>query len=171
MPNILLSENLAVGELFIGKPPVDERRSNNDFFSPNRTLSARRLIVERKMTPILSKSLESESAARVPPNHGWPWPSHIQRRHKRRATLFSCGLQKRCESLKLHPRSAAGISRSGAKMGCGKRRLAKCVNSILTCLRLNFNLFEGGGGVEGRLERRAGGAMRKPRTAINRHYL
>lgn len=28
--NILLSENLAVGELFIGKPPVDERRSNND---------------------------------------------------------------------------------------------------------------------------------------------
>lgn len=56
-------------------------------------------------------------------------------------------------------------------MGCGKRRLAKCVNSILTCLRLNFNLFEGGGGVEGRLEREAGGAMRKPRTAINRHYL
>lgn len=86
--NILLSENLAVGELFIGKPPVDERRSNNDFFSPNRTLSARRLIVERKMTPILSKSLESESAACVPPNHGRPWPSHIQRRHKRRATLF-----------------------------------------------------------------------------------
>lgn len=56
-------------------------------------------------------------------------------------------------------------------MGCGKRRLAKCVNSILTCLRLNFNLFEGGGGVAGRLERGAGGAMRKPRTAINRHYL
>ncbi|TMS22262.1 Vesicle transport through interaction with t-SNAREs-like protein 1A [Larimichthys crocea] len=71
------TENLAVGELFIGKPPVDERRSNNDFFSPNRTLSARRLIVERKMTPILSKSLESESAACVPPNHGRPWPSHI----------------------------------------------------------------------------------------------
>lgn len=75
--NILLSENLAVGELFIGKPLVDERRSNNDFFSPNRTLSARRLIVERKMTPILSKSLESESAVCVPPNHGRPWPSHI----------------------------------------------------------------------------------------------
>lgn len=56
-------------------------------------------------------------------------------------------------------------------MGCGKRRLAKCVNSILTCIRLNFNLFEGGGGVEGRLERGAGGAMRKPRTAVNRHYL
>lgn len=34
-------------------------------------------------------------------------------------------------------------------MGCGKRRLAKCVNSILTCIRLNFNLFEGGGGVGG----------------------
>lgn len=31
-------------------------------------------------------------------------------------------------------------------MGCGKRRLAKCVNSVLTCLRLNFNLFEGGVG-------------------------
>lgn len=85
--------------------------------------------------------------------------------------LFSCGLQKRCESLKLHPRSTAGISRSGAKMGCGKRRLAKCVNSILTCLRLNFNLFEGGGGVEGRLERGKRGAMRKLRTAINCHYL
>lgn len=57
-------------------------------------------------------------------------------------------------------------------MGCGKRRLAKCVNSILTCLRLNFNLFEeGGGGMEGRLERGAGGATWKPRTAINRHYL
>lgn len=57
-------------------------------------------------------------------------------------------------------------------MGCGKRRLAKCVNSILTCLRLNFNLFEEGGGVGGGLlERGAGGAMRKPRTAINRHYL
>ena len=56
-------------------------------------------------------------------------------------------------------------------MGCGKRRLAKCVNSILTCLRLNFNLFEGGGGLEGRLEGGGGGAMRKLRTAINRHYL
>lgn len=65
--NVLLSENVAVGELFISKPLVDERRSNNDFFSANRTLSARRLIVERKMTPILSKSLESESAACVPP--------------------------------------------------------------------------------------------------------
>lgn len=108
------------------------------------------------MTPILSKSLESESAACVPPNHGRPWPSHIQRRHKRRATLFSCGLQKRCESLKLHPRSAAGISRSGAKMGCGKRRLAKCVNSILTCLRLNFNLFEGGGGGGGTIGKGGG---------------
>lgn len=58
-------------------------------------------------------------------------------------------------------------------MGCGKRRLAKCVNSILTCLRLNFNLFEGGGGgVEGGdWKGGAGGAMRKPRAAINRHYL
>lgn len=34
-------------------------------------------------------------------------------------------------------------------MGCGKSRLAKCVNSVLTCLRLNFNLFEGGGMVGG----------------------
>lgn len=55
-------------------------------------------------------------------------------------------------------------------MGCGKRRLAKCVNSILTCLRLNFNLFEGGGGGGGG-DWKGGGATRKPRTAINRHYL
>lgn len=150
--NILLSENLAVGELFIGKPPVDERHSNNDFFSPNRTLSARRLIVERKMTPILSKSLESESAACVPPQ-SWPAVAQSYLAPPQTASdAFLCGLQKRRESLKLHPRLAAGISRSGAKMGCGKRRLTKCVNSILTCLRLNFNLFEGGGGVEGRLE-------------------
>lgn len=38
-------------------------------------------------------------------------------------------------------------------MGCGKRRLAKCVNSILTCLRLNFNLFEEGGGGVGAIGR------------------
>lgn len=56
-------------------------------------------------------------------------------------------------------------------MGCGKRRLAKCVNSILTCLQLNFNLFEGGGGVEGPIGMGGRGAMRKPRAAINRHYL
>lgn len=141
-----------MGELFIGKPPVDERRSNNDFFSPNRTLSARRLIVERKMTPILSKSLESESASCVPPQ-SWPAVAQSYLAPPQTASdAFLCGLQKRRESLKLHPRLAAGISRSGAKMGCGKRRLTKCVNSILTCLRLNFNLFEGGGGVEGRLE-------------------
>lgn len=42
-------------------------------------------------------------------------------------------------------------------MGCGKRRLTKCVNSILTCLRLNFNLFEGGGGGGGPIGKGAGG--------------
>lgn len=42
-------------------------------------------------------------------------------------------------------------------MGCGKRRLAKCVNSILTCLRLNFNLFEGGGGGGRPIGKGAGG--------------
>lgn len=77
MHNISLSENLAVGELFIGKPWWMKSVAIMIFFSPNRTLSARRLIVERKMTPILSKSLESVSAPCIPRNHGRPWPSHI----------------------------------------------------------------------------------------------
>lgn len=46
-------------------------------------------------------------------------------------------------------------------MGCGKRRLTKCVNSILTCLRLNFNLFEGGGGVVGAIGKGGGGGNEK----------
>lgn len=52
-------------------PPADESDVIMIFFSPNRALSARRLIVERKMTPILSKSPESESVS-LPPNHAGP---------------------------------------------------------------------------------------------------
>lgn len=124
------------------------------------------------MTPILSKSLESESAACIPPQimavRSLAISSATTNGEQR---FFSCGLQKRCESLKLHPRSAVGISRSGVKMGCGKRRLAKCVNSILTCLRLNFNLFEEGGGGGGAIGKGGSRATRKRRAAINRHYL
>lgn len=62
------SVNLPTGELFIVKPP---RWMKGDvimifFLSPNRALSGRRLIVERKMTPILSKSPESEFVS-LPP--------------------------------------------------------------------------------------------------------
>ena len=116
---------------------ADERRHNNDVSSPNRVLSARRLIVERKMTPILSKSPvrvggvgcsppPSPSPPSPPPSppppppppRSWPWPSpYLAPPQTAGDVFFSCGLQKRSESLKLRPRSAAGISRSGGGGG------------------------------------------------------
>lgn len=111
----MYSLNLPKGELFIAKPLLDERHRNNNFFAPNRALSARRLIVERKMTPMVSGRRGRRRRQSQPARAPYQAPPQTA------SGAFFMWTSKRAPVIKIAPASRLPGSAHCRRMGCGNR--------------------------------------------------
>lgn len=144
-------------------PPADERRCNNDFFFSLLIGPCQRGVLSwRGKWHRYYRRAQSPSLCRSPPITPDPASPYLAPPQTASAAFF-IWTSKTVPVIKIAPAFGCRDQPLRSENGMWERRLAKCANSVLTCLRLNFNRFERG--------RRMGGAEKKPHIAINRHYL